>query len=442
MPTSRWSNLASGSNFGMITNTVQPPTSPYGAFAAAATDARIVQVLGKITFRSNNNIIPAERQPLAAFPFLGRILLHRIRAWRNALFVCAMMQMARLILRKKTLADEIERKFADQLKELAWFRAGIKIGVAVSGGADSVALLRLLADLRSELGVVVSAAHFNHRLRGKASESDENFVAALAEKLGLPLHIGRGDVAGKAKREKANLEDAARRARYEFFARLAEQDAVELVATAHTMDDQAETVLAHMFRGTGIAGLAGIHPGAGQIVRPLLGFRREDLRKYLRARKQSWREDASNRDITRTRARMRKKLLPLLEKQFNPAVIEHLAALADRAREQSLFVQRVAEQLFLKHVALDGSSARIGLAELLSPLALQDADASDILRARLIQAITERIRRRRGQISAGHIAAIVQMAKAGEPGKRLQIPGGIDVIRERNALLFQPRKNF
>jgi tRNA(Ile)-lysidine synthase len=206
------------------------------------------------------------------------------------------------------------------------------------------------------------------------------------------------------------------------------------------MDDQAETVLAHIFRGTGISGLAGIHPLADRVARPLLDFRRKELRSYLRAQKQSWREDASNRDITRTRARMRKKLLPLLEKQFNPAVIEHLAALADRAREQASLVQCLAEQFFLKHVMLEGNSARIGLAELLNPLALQQAEESDVLRARLIQEIAERTRQRRGQISAGHIAAIVQMAKMGEPGKRLQIPGGIDVLRERNALLFQPRK--
>jgi tRNA(Ile)-lysidine synthase len=316
----------------------------------------------------------------------------------------------------------------------------MRVGVAVSGGADSVALLRLLVAMRAELGVVVSAVHFNHKLRGKASDADEKFVAALAEKLGATLHLGRADVAGKAKREKANLEDAARRARYEFFERLAERGAMEIVATAHTMDDQAETVLAHIFRGTGIAGLAGIHPVAGRVVRPLLGFRREELRKFLRAKKQGWREDASNRDITRTRARMRKKLLPLLEKQFNPAVIEHLAALADRAREQASLVHCLAEQFFLNHVVLEGNSARIGLAELLNPLALQQAEESDVLRARLIQEIAERTRQRRGQISAGHIAAIVQMAKMGEPGKRLQIPGGIDVLRERNALLFQPRK--
>src|SRR6266702_7808668 len=130
----------------------------------------------------------------------------------------------------------------------------------------------LFAELRSKLGMVVSAVHFNHKLRGKESDADERFVAALAEKFGVTLHVGRADVAGKAKREKANLEDAARRARYGFFARLAEQGLVDVVATAHTMDDQAETVLAHILRGTGIAGLAGIHPASGNVVRPLLGF--------------------------------------------------------------------------------------------------------------------------------------------------------------------------
>jgi tRNA(Ile)-lysidine synthase len=353
----------------------------------------------------------------------------------------AMMQAKRgHPLQRTSFAEQLERRLAEGLKERAWFRAGLKIGAAVSGGADSVALVTLLAELRSNLGIVVSAVHFNHRLRGKTSDRDEEFVARLAEKFGVTLHVGRADVAGKAKREKANLEDAARRARYAFFERLAGQGVVNIVATAHTTDDQAETVLAHILRGTGIAGLAGIHPVAGKVARPLLGFRRAELRGYLRAKKQTWREDATNRDITRTRARMRKKLLPLLEKEFNPAAIEHLAALADRAREQASFVGHLAEQLFLKHVLLDQNTARIGLAELLNPLGLRELDAGQVLPARLTQQIIERVRQARGQISAAHIQAILTLAKTGDPGKRLQIPGGIDVARDRDALIFQPRQ--
>jgi tRNA(Ile)-lysidine synthase len=345
-------------------------------------------------------------------------------------------------VRVKNPAKKSARRIAEALRALPWFRPGLRIGIGVSGGADSVALLTSLVELRAELGIVVSAIHYNHKLRGKASDADEKFVAVLAEKFGVTLHVGRGDVAERAKREKANLEDAARRARYGFFARLADQGVVDLVATAHTMDDQAETVLAHIFRGTGIAGLAGIHPVSGSVARPLLGFRRETLRKYLRAKNQRWREDASNRDTTKTRARMRARLLPLLEKQFNPAVVEHLAALAERAREQTGLVEHWAEQFFRKHVVSDAHGSRIGTADLLDPLRTGHSEApSKVLRAKLIQEIVKRTRQRRGQISAGHVAAVVKLAKIGEPGKRLQLPGGVDVLREKDALVFRARRD-
>jgi tRNA(Ile)-lysidine synthase len=346
------------------------------------------------------------------------------------------------VVRKMGFAENAVRRFADQLRALAWFRPGLRVGVGVSGGADSVALLTLLTKMRAELGLVVSAVHFNHQLRGKASDADEKFVAALAEKSGLTLHVGHADVAGKAKREKANLEDAARRARHGFFERLAEQGVVDVVATAHTMDDQAETVLAHILRGTGIAGLAGIHPVAGCVVRPLLSFRREELRKFLRAQKQRWREDATNRDTARVRARMRKKLLPLLEKEFNAAAIEHIAGLAARAREQAAFVEHLSRQLFERLVVLDGNVARIGIAELLNPLEFAEAEGCEVLRAKLILDIVESLRRRRGQISAGHINAIVQLARKEESGRRLQLPGGVDVLRERDALAFAWRREI
>src|SRR5260221_20942 len=222
-------------------------------------------------------------------------------------------------------------------------RPGDRVGVAVSGGADSVALLLLLLELREKLGVVLSVVHFNHKLRGRASDGDEKFVAKLAAKHGLEFHSASVYVAKKAKEERANLEDAARRARYDYFRSLAESGVCGRVAVAHTADDQAETVLAHLLRGTGLAGLGGIHPVAGPVIRPLLGVRRDELRNILRAGKQTWREDATNRDTKRMRARIRKKLLPLLEKQLQPSIVEHLTSLAELAQEDEAFLDAVAE---------------------------------------------------------------------------------------------------
>src|SRR5216684_7239134 len=184
-------------------------------------------------------------------------------------------------------------------------RAGDRVGVAVSGGADSVALLLLLLALREKLGIVLSVVHFNHKLRGRASDLDEKFVARLAAKHGLEFDSASVYVAKKANTERANLEDAARRARYDYFHSLVESGACARIAVAHTADDQAETVLAHLLRGTGLTGLGGIHPVAGPIIRPLLSVRRSELRRFLRAQKQTWREDATNRDTKRTRARIR-----------------------------------------------------------------------------------------------------------------------------------------
>jgi len=342
-------------------------------------------------------------------------------------------------LRKGRFAEELKRRFAHELRGQAWFRPGLKLGAAVSGGADSVALLALLATVRAELGIVVSVVHFNHKLRGRASEADEKFVTSLAEALGMTLHLGRGDVTGKARREKANLEDAARRARYAFFEKLHSQGLVDVVATAHTMDDQAETVLAHILRGTGIPGLAGIHPIAGSVRRPLLDFRRAELRKYLREKKQPWREDATNRDISRSRARMRKKLLPLLVKEFNRAAVEHLAGLAKRAREQTEFVDSFAAEIFDTLVKRSGSSARISLAGFLDPARLGQQGAASALRNALVEKIVAQTKTRPGQLSSAHLEAIVRLAQSGQPGKQLQLPGGVDMVRERDALVFVGR---
>jgi len=313
---------------------------------------------------------------------------------------------------------------------------GDRVGVGVSGGADSTALLLLFLELREKLGSVLSVVHFNHKLRGKSSDADEKFVAKLAAKYGLTFHVGRADVAAKARREKANLEDAARRARYTFFAQLVVEGQVTRVAVAHTADDQAETVLAHILRGTGLAGLGAIHPVAGHIVRPLLDVRRAELRAYLRSRKQVWREDVTNRDVTRTRARIRKKLLPLLEKEFQPAVVEHLTTLAELAREDEAFLRAIAQERFDVLTQMHDDSIRIEAGDLLQPCKQMNLGPSEALSTRLVRQIVGKVKPGKGQLTAQHVDAILALASSGQSGKSLPLPGGIEVRRESNALVF------
>src|SRR5437763_2175965 len=256
-------------------------------------------------------------------------------------------------------------------------RPGDRVGVAVSGGADSVSLLLLLLELRKKLGIVLSVVHFNHKLRGKASEGDEQFVAKLAAKHRLAFEVERTDVAAIAKRQKTNLEDAGRRARYEFFATLVESGHLDKVAVAHSADDQAETVLAHVLRGTGLTGLGGIHPIAGPVVRPLLQTRRADLRAYLRSRKQTWREDATNLDTTKMRARIRKKLLPLLEKHFQKAVVQHLARLADLARADEALLESVIDEAYARCVKKVEAGLRIAVSDFRCLVAGKNASIVD-----------------------------------------------------------------
>jgi len=223
-------------------------------------------------------------------------------------------------------------------------RAGDRLAVAVSGGADSVALLCLLLELRAELGIVLSVAHVNHKLRGEESDEDERFVANLARQHGLELHVCEAPVDGSHSSEiGSGIEAAARELRYGFFRQLAREGRVAKIATAHTLDDQAETVLLRIFRGTGIRGLSGIHPrivfeeqgrAFGELVRPLLGFRRAALQEFLREQGRSWREDSSNRNIAFLRNRVRHRLLPMIGEEFGEAAIEHMGELAEIARAE------------------------------------------------------------------------------------------------------------
>ena len=244
---------------------------------------------------------------------------------------------------------ELSQKLLQTIRKQELLRPGDRVAAAVSGGADSVALLLLLDELRGELGIVLSVAHVNHKLRGAESDEDERFVAGLARARGLECHFANLPLGGVRltaepdARPVAGLEAKARKLRYDFFRELARKGNVDKIATAHTLDDQAETLLLRIFRGTGVRGLAGVHPrlalgergqAVGEVVRPLLSVRRAELRDYLQGRGQPWREDSSNENLSFTRNRVRQRLLPLITAEFGERAIEHMAELSEIARAE------------------------------------------------------------------------------------------------------------
>jgi tRNA(Ile)-lysidine synthase len=237
----------------------------------------------------------------------------------------------------------VRERVLHYIRERNLLRAGDRVGVAVSGGADSVALLRVLVDLRSELGIVISVAHFNHQLRAADSDGDEQFVADLARKLEIPFFARRDDVGAFARIRKLSLEQAARDLRYRWLHQLAIRENLNAITTGHTLDDQAETVLMKFLRGAGTRGLGSIRPilmlEQVPVVRPLLETSRADVEYYLVSHNQPWREDHTNSDTRLTRNRIRHQLLPLLERDFNPNIRQLLSEAADIALAEEDFWQ-------------------------------------------------------------------------------------------------------
>ena len=330
---------------------------------------------------------------------------------------------------------------------------GKRLGVAVSGGADSVALLHLLLELKPKIGFIPCVVHVNHMLRGRASDADEKFVASLAKRKNIEFLSKKIDVASIAKKQKANVEEVARRERYSFFEKLVRAKRVDLVAVAHTADDQAETVLAHILRGTGLGGLRGIHPQTGSVFRPLLRIRRSELRQYLKSLRQNWREDATNRDTRRTRSRIRHKLLPVLEKQFNPRVVEHLCQLAEFAREDEAYLEKQAELRVMALAKEESDGVSIPTHELLhirrealaklatEPDLLKIVEQNRAMAKRLVRQLVAAVKPRPGQLSATHVDAVLHLASGSESGKSIQLPGGVEVRRESELLRFKATRD-
>jgi tRNA(Ile)-lysidine synthase len=339
----------------------------------------------------------------------------------------------------------LHKGICDTIARHTMIRPGDRIGFGVSGGADSVAMLRVFADLQTKLGITIFVLHFHHQLRGTDADEDERFVLALAEEFHFEFVAGRADVAGEAKLHGRNVEDTARRLRYEFFNSTAEAHALNRIAVAHTADDQAETVLSHMLRGTGLTGLAGIYPVAGQIIRPLLGSSRQELREFLTGLGQTWREDLSNQDTSHMRARIRHQLIPLLLRDFDSAAVGRLARLAAHAREDETFWRALEEARF-QALATRESTAKISLniSDLLSPTEhlglpeipeLETPIPAMALTRRLVRKIYAELRGSREQLTSRHVDSVIDLATKSQSGARISLPG-ICVERIFNRLVF------
>ncbi len=318
--------------------------------------------------------------------------------------------------------------------------------VAVSGGADSVALLLSLDELiqADKLKIEILVAHLNHRLRGKASEADARWVASLAKKLGHKASIGSVDVKRRAAKTGDNLEQAARRARYEFLVQKAGAvgagAGARLVLTAHTMDDQAETVLLNLLRGSGSSGLGGVEPvrpisadSKILLARPLLSWaERQDTENYCREQSVEFRTDEMNVDEKFVRVRVRRQLVPLMQ-TFNPKLVAGLTRTAELLREDSSALDRAALMLLeLSQGSASGVVEETGTGLKLDLLVA----APSALRRRALRLWIEHCRGDLKRLERVHIVALEGLLLGDRGGRVIELPGGARVSRKRGLLHY------
>ena len=292
--------------------------------------------------------------------------------------------------------------------------SGGRVCVALSGGGDSVALAAILTELAEEADWSVAGLfHVNHQLRRDA-DADEQFCETLARDLGVPITVERIDVAARARADRTSIESAGHRVRYEQFARLVAGGTADRVATAHTRDDLAETVLLRLVRGAGPTGLAGIRRSVGDVIRPALDVRREELRAFLRERGLPHRDDPSNADLTVLRNRIRHRVLPVLERECSPAVVDALFRAAAIAGADADWLDLAVKEAEPRVIRTTGGEVEIDNAQLAAePAALAQ---------RLARLALERAGGHR--IGFDHVSQVLQMVHAdGGGGARLDLPG-------------------
>jgi tRNA(Ile)-lysidine synthase len=327
--------------------------------------------------------------------------------------------------------DPLLRQVQQTIQDYRMCEPGHTLLVAVSGGADSIVLLHALWQLRATLGLTLVAAHLNHQMRAGASQ-DAQFVAATARDLGIDCICKSLDVPSYQLQHKLSPEDAARRVRYAFLRETAAQLGANRIAVGHTAQDQAETVLLHLLRGSGLRGLCGMPPMREPIIRPLFRAQRRDILEYVRTHRLSCREDPSNHQRRYTRNRLRLDLLPALQQHYNPRLVHTLCTTAQLLADDEAALHALARQHFLAArlpAVPDQVHLRINALMGLPP-ALQ--------RRVLRQALAEVGGGLQG-ITHVHIAAILALLRAATGNKFLALPQGVIVERRYDTLLIHRR---
>lgn len=326
---------------------------------------------------------------------------------------------------------KLEEKLRGNLRQLG-IGAGSSVVAAVSGGADSTALLDALVRLRDlkKYPDEIFAAHLNHRLRGEESDQDEQFVRRLAGRFDLKIFVEQVNAADVARGEKRNLEATARRLRYDFLWRVAAKCNAEFILTAHTRDDQVETILMRLLRGSGPQGLRGIHrvvlfDEKVKLARPLLSVTREEVLSHCEFYGIDFRVDSSNLEHDFTRNRIRRELLPLL-RTFNPGSNDALIRFAELVAEDEDFLREVSSELLAK-------------AERDSALEIEQmVPAHTAIRRRALRMWLKNVGQDLRQIDASHIAATERLMTRGQSGQTVELPGRWRVVREFNRLILIP----
>ena len=301
------------------------------------------------------------------------------------------------------------------------------IVLGISGGADSVCLLKILARWKEAWGISLRAVHVHHQLRGEEADADERFVRELCENEGIPCRVFHEDVQGMAQREKIGLEEAGRIARYRCFATVCEDVGGGKIALAHHQDDLAETMLHHLVRGTGMAGLCSLKPVSGNRIRPLLCLEKEEILVYLKAAGQPWRTDSSNLEDDYTRNRIRHHVLEELKTEVNPRAVRHMAQLSEELEETRAVLAQVAAEKRRQYVRK--SEKGMLLAEELKK-------EPDLIGRQIVHDLLKEISGKQKDFTRIHVEAVQELWNR-KVGARRDLPYGMQAIRTYDGIYLE-----